>query len=39
VLWKIEKGIGNPTYTTILDIADALGVSEHMLLPPRSLRT
>lgn len=38
-LWKIESGTGNPTYTTILEIADALGVSEHMLIPPRSPST
>jgi transcriptional regulator with XRE-family HTH domain len=35
IIWRIERGVGNPTYTSLLQIADALGVSEHMLMPKR----
>jgi transcriptional regulator with XRE-family HTH domain len=31
---KIESGLGNPTLSTMVDLADALGVSIDRLLPP-----
>jgi transcriptional regulator with XRE-family HTH domain len=35
----LEQGDGNPTFATLLNVADALGVGVHMLIPKLPVKT